>query len=168
MLPLAGQAQSGKKDGQPGVLSRKADFWIGHPARSNAMPFLQVSAGAEVLVQDQEDEYYVVLYRNLRGYLPRHAVKMENAAVEKTPSSPEKGRPEVVNTKPAPAPAPASGLHTVSKETSLRAGPDSKARVLVRLPEGGQVKVLEDSGHWWWKVAYEGRTGWAKAALLKR
>jgi SH3-like domain-containing protein len=61
----------------------------------------------------------------------------------------------------------ADKMRLVSKATSFRTGPDSKARVLLRFEPGDQVIVLDDSGEWWWKVSFDGKEGWVKRQLLE-
>ncbi len=60
-----------------------------------------------------------------------------------------------------------TGTHRLTKETSLREGPDHTTRVLLRFAPGDQVEVLEKTDHWWWKVQHKGKIGYAKAALLQ-
>jgi hypothetical protein len=55
----------------------------------------------------------------------------------------------------------------VTQSTSLRVQPDSQSGVILRLRPDDRLEVLDDSGKWWWKVRHEGKTGWAKAALLR-
>lgn len=57
--------------------------------------------------------------------------------------------------------------YLLTKATSLRTAPDSKARVMRRLQPKDQVEVLEMTNKWWWKVRFNGKTGYAKALLLK-
>jgi len=56
---------------------------------------------------------------------------------------------------------------TLTQETSLRAAPASDARILRRFKPGDQVRLLEKTDEWWWKVAFGGIKGYVKAALLK-
>jgi tetratricopeptide (TPR) repeat protein len=56
---------------------------------------------------------------------------------------------------------------TLTQETSLRAAPASDAKVLRRFKPGDQVRPLEKTDEWWWKVAFGGIKGYVKAALLK-
>ena len=76
---------------------------------------------------------------------PVEAVKEEEPVVEETPA------PEF----------------TVTQRTSLRTEAASSSSVILRLPELGVVKVLEETNQWWWKVDYNGKEGFVKKALLK-
>ena len=152
---------------QVGVVVKDADFWIGHPQQSGSMPFLKISAGGKVIIKGQDKEYYLVLYREMLGYVKRDLIEVEKPVRKKEPEM----EPEVqFQAKPVDTPAPAryANQYRVTKATSLRVSPDSQSRVLVRLPVDGVVTVLESSGRWWWKVRYGDREGWAKRALLNK
>ncbi len=57
-------------------------------------------------------------------------------------------------------------LFQISQTTSLREQPNSKSGVLKRLSTGTKVRVLEKTQKYWWKVDYNGQTGFVKALLL--
>ncbi len=59
------------------------------------------------------------------------------------------------------------GDYRLTQRTSLRQGPSSSATVMTRLDEGDRVTVREKTNDDWWKVEYNRRTGWVKAALLR-
>ncbi|MEM8909312.1 MAG: SH3 domain-containing protein [Bacteroidota bacterium] len=59
-------------------------------------------------------------------------------------------------------------IHTVTKKTSLRRGAHSKSSVLRRLAAGEKVNVLDDTGKYWWWVAWKGKKGWVKRYLLEK
>ncbi|GJM32121.1 MAG: hypothetical protein DHS20C18_11220 [Saprospiraceae bacterium] len=58
------------------------------------------------------------------------------------------------------------GPHRLTQRTSLRQGPSSSATSMDRLDDGDRVIVLEKTNDSWWKVEYNKRSGWVKAALL--
>jgi hypothetical protein len=80
------------------------------------------------------------------------------------PSKPSTEAPTV--TAPSPAPA-ASGTFRLREATSLRQGPSHETTVLLRFTAGNQVELLEKTNSSWWKVRYQGKTGYVKAALLE-
>lgn len=157
-----------------GVLTESAVLYIGHPEKENAMAYLRIQEGAEVKILDEESAYYKVVYKDLIGYVKTRAVKPRDSD-DKEPVA------AVTSSAPAAAPVPkpqvtaiktpvssSSSSYRITLETSLRESPDSKARVLARLQEGSRVEVLEHKDKFWWKVAYNGETGYAKAALLEK
>lgn len=161
-----------------GVLLETAEFWVNMPMDENASPLLRISKGTKLKILERGDFYFKVIHRNLVGYVEQRVVNV----IEAVPAEPADqlvargvDLPDAVEEKKVEMPSFEVAFeeeeapdYMVTKETSLRQQPDSKARVLVRLPYGGKLKVLDSSGKWWWKVEYKGRTGWAKAALLER
>lgn len=151
-----------------GVITEAADFWTGPPDMASSMVFLKLAKGTEVEILSRENDYYKVMHRNLIGYVEKRVVKVAGAE-EEAPALPAEELITRGSDKAKRETAPAAPLwHKVTKATSLRAAPDSQAKVYVRLYDGYRVQVLENSGRWWWKVRYKGREGWAKAALLER
>ena len=59
-------------------------------------------------------------------------------------------------------------VYYVEKRTSLRFKPTSQSGVMLRLPDGGAVRVLEKTDQYWWMVAYDDAVGFAKAHLLQK
>lgn len=57
-------------------------------------------------------------------------------------------------------------VHTQSTSLNLRDKPDGSK--IGSLPRGATVDVLDDSNAAWWRVQYEGMTGYASAAYLVR
>ncbi len=51
---------------------------------------------------------------------------------------------------------------------NLRSAPGKHAAVLGKIPGNAVVEVLEETGRDWWKVCYEGNTGYAAAGFLVR
>ena len=156
-----------------GVLLQKANFWLGLPENNNAMAILKIAKGTKVKILNLEAEYYKINHKDLIGYIEKKLVKLiENEPGAKVAKVEEKIVAEKVSPKSysssKPIKASFSGAYTVTKATSLRKGADYKSSVLLRLPAGGRVEVLESPKGYWWKVKYEGTSGWAKCALLKQ
>lgn len=162
-----------------GVVLQEATLWVGHPKEKTAMAFLKIAEGTTVLILGLDNGYYRVDHKEIIGYVEEKLVKV----IE--PLAPAGGNPAARPAEAPPAPAvkpattearphaippqpPAPGAYIVTRETSLRAAPDHRSKVIVRLPEGGEVSFLERTGRYWWKVQYKGRTGWAKCALLEK
>lgn len=56
----------------------------------------------------------------------------------------------------------------VTQRTSLREKDSSQSTVLQRLSEETVVELLEETNVYWWKVTFQGQTGWVKKALLQK
>lgn len=50
---------------------------------------------------------------------------------------------------------------------NLRKGPDNKKKVLLTVPSNQKIHVIEEADEWWWKVEYEGTTGYIAKELIK-
>ncbi|MCB9285240.1 MAG: SH3 domain-containing protein [Lewinellaceae bacterium] len=144
-----------------GVLIKPATFWIGTPEEPGAMAYLKIPQGTKVKILAEEGKYFRINHKDLIGYVESKAIRLiaPGEEVEKK-----------VSVKPTPSPPSYSGtgFYLVTERTSLREGPDSQANVILRLPVDGRVEVLEHTGKYWWKIKYNGETGWAKAALLRK
>lgn len=147
-----------------GVVVEPTVLYIGHPDRENAMAYLRIPQGTEVKIIGIEASYFKILHKELIGYVKSKAVKPLDEADEPAATP----KPAEVQPRYDEPVAARSGYYTLTDETSLREGPDSKARVLARFDVGDRVEVLDDSGKYWWKVVFNGKTGWAKAALLRK
>lgn len=147
-----------------GIVIEPTVLYIGHPERENAMPYLRIAQGTEVKIIGEEAPYFKIVHKELIGYVKSKAVKPLEELDEPVVT------PQTAEEKPRYAELAAfqSGHYSLIQETSLREEPDSKARVLARFDAGDRVEVLDDSGKYWWKVVYNGKTGWAKAALLRK
>jgi len=147
-------------DEQEGIIRETAAFWIGMPDDINSMPFLNIAPGTKVQVLGSQKSYYRVKHKSLIGFVEHRFVKLVD------PDQPEEAIPEAVEVSTLTEKG--SAQYRVTKATSLRVQPDSQSRVILRLQPDYRLEVLDDSRKWWWKVRYQGRTGWAKAALLDR
>ncbi len=118
----------------------------------------QIPKGAEVKVIDSFfEKWWQVYYKGQTGYVAKAYLLSE-------PSS----APMETDTYSEDFNSDGSDNHFVlTQETSLRTRPDSKAKVILRFEIGDEVKVLDDSGQWWWKVIFDGKTGWLKRHLLE-
>ncbi len=96
-----------------------------------------------------------------------------------TPQKKEKPETPVATTTPKPESKPEpkakqkedkskSNTYTLLDATSLRSGPSHTTSVLLRFSPGNQVKVLEQTNQYWWKVHHNGKEGYVKAALLEQ
>ncbi len=145
-----------------GLILAAADFWINLPDEKNASPFLKITPGTKVKILAREKEYFRIEHRNLMGYVRKEHVKIlgdEPVPAEAAPNS---------GTSSPPGAGDITTRYVLTKATSLRSQPDSKASVLLRFAPGDKVEVLESTGKYWWKVRFRNRTGWAKSALLKK
>ena len=104
----------------------------------------------------------------------RNAHSIVSQSISVSDFEDKKNKP--LNIKPAKKDAPvaeelnhgnATSTYLLTDATSLREGPDHTTHVLLRFVPGNQVKVLEKTNKFWWKVTYKNKIGYAKAALLK-
>ncbi len=62
---------------------------------------------------------------------------------------------------------PPYATYLLTQRTSLREAPNSSSGVISRMPVYTELKLLEKTNEWWWKVSMGGWDGYVKAALLK-
>ncbi len=146
-------------DEQEGIVQRTTAFWIGMPDEGNSMPFLNIAAGTKIIIMSSKKDYYQVKHKNLIGFVEQRDVKIVD------PDNPEEAMPRAVEVSELTRKG--TSRYRVTQSTSLRVRPDSQSGVILRLRPDDRLEVLDDSGKWWWKVRHEGKTGWAKAALLQ-
>lgn len=94
-----------------------------------------------------------------------------------SPAPPEEvARPEEATTVPAPTAdeqqsttrlQPPYETYLLTKRTSLREQPNAQSRVISRMSVDTELKLLERTNQWWWRVSMGGWEGYVKAALLK-
>jgi uncharacterized protein YgiM (DUF1202 family) len=61
----------------------------------------------------------------------------------------------------------ADDIYLTTRGVNLRKGPDNKKKVLTTVPGNKQINVLELTNEWWWKVEYEGTTGYIAKDFIK-
>jgi hypothetical protein len=88
-----------------------------------------------------------LIYFNIEAFLP------EYLRIPPPTTTTEGSDPAIVSTAPErPAPAPVSSIArdtaSVTRGVNLRAGPSTAADVVVKLPPGVDVEVIEQSGNW--------------------
>ncbi len=59
-------------------------------------------------------------------------------------------------------------IYNLTKATSLRMGASASDRVILRFESGDQVDLIERTDVFWWKVKFNGKVGYVKAALLEK
>ena len=93
-------------------------------------------------------------------------VKPNNTSAEAvSDTAAQKSTPKPMSQKPS---QPIDlGHFKITAKTSLREQAGSDFPVLTRLAVGTTVTCLEKTNQYWWKVTYNGKTGYAKAHLLK-
>lgn len=173
--PAGAWASKGPAIDDLGILIRAATFWIGLPEKPGAMAYLIVPEGTVVKILGEEGAYFRVNHKDLIGYLEQKLVQRVEPDLEPDPERPVNVEPPFPRTisenRPAPYAAPmkaSTDYFVVTEKTSLRESPDSQAEVLLRLSVDAKMEVLDSSGKYWWKVQYNGRTGWVKSALLRK
>ncbi len=161
-----------------GVLLETANLWVGIPEERNAMVLARIPVGTKVKILEIKKHYYRVMYKNLVGYLDQQKVGLIGENLLKFQAQIEQTEdvslsPQLLQTSTA-KPVVQNTITTVpnyrvTKATSLREFPDSKAHVFLRFTKGDQIlKVLDASDRYWWKVEFRGHIGWVKCALLDK
>ena len=59
-------------------------------------------------------------------------------------------------------------IYNLTKATSLRMGASASDRVILRFESGDKVDLIERTDVFWWKVKFNGKVGYVKAALLEK
>src|SRR5919107_4057913 len=54
-----------------------------------------------------------------------------------------------------------------SNGANIRQGPGKEKAVITTIPAGAKVKVVEKSGNDWYKVEYNGKTGYVSSTLIE-
>ncbi|MEQ8705188.1 MAG: DUF5723 family protein [Phaeodactylibacter sp.] len=84
------------------------------------------------------------------------------------PDAPQdEGASEAADTRFPETLQPPYITYLLTQRTSLREEPNSTSRVISRMPVGTELKLLEETNEWWWKVSMGGWDGYVKASLLK-
>jgi uncharacterized protein YgiM (DUF1202 family) len=148
-----------------GIVIQVTTLWIGVPGTAEAMAFLRIPEGTQVRILEDASKYYKIAHNELIGYVDRSHV--QPAGAKNATLTANVAKPQIQTTQSPKPTYSSSASYVVTQATSLRTGPDSQNPVILRLPEGGGIEVLEKTEKYWWKVTYKGKTGWAKAALLE-
>ena len=99
---------------------------------------------------------------------PEPVVQPEPVPEPETEPAPE---PEpVVQPEPSPAPYLGTYLNDNRKNVMIRTGPSTRDEVIGKVPPGDTVEVVEyiEDNEDWAKVEYDGVTGYASIAYLKK
>lgn len=125
-----------------------------------------IPKGAPVkVINPHFGDWAQIEYSGKTGYVPGgHFMALQEEKTEETSTALPVTHD--VSTQKSPEINEAA-THTLIEETSLRAAADSQAKVLSRFSVGDEVKVLDDSGEWWWEVSFNGKRGWVKKRLLQ-
>lgn len=107
----------------------------------NALP-----KGEKVEILSEEDGWYQVKYQGNTGWIKKELLDVEDEIGNQNDGTTE-------------------GQKTTIKETSLLNIPAIKANVLVKIPEGIEVKV-EEALNGWLKVTFEDVSGWIRQESL--
>ena len=72
----------------------------------------------------------------------------------------------VVAATPAPGATNTAGTVTANPSLNLRASATTSAAVLAAIPKNTQVAIISKNASNWYKVTYNGKTGWVSGAYL--
>ncbi len=158
-----------------GILLETANLWLGLPEERNAMVLAKLPAGTKVKILDKKQQYYRVIHKTLIGYVDRQVIGLVGNNLKDFQPEPIADEQETPPQDSAPVTTidvetpVQETAYFITKATSLRASPTSKARVYLRFaPDDKIVTVLDKADRYWWQVEYKGRTGWVKCALLQK
>lgn len=109
----------------------------------------------------QKDGWYQVTYGGKTGYASGKYLSVVNAAPA----------PAETVTQPVQSPSPAGGAMVSTKKyyttgtLNMRSGPTKAYGIVQVLPKGAELTYLGDEG--WYKVSYNGKTGYASNRYVK-
>ena len=59
-------------------------------------------------------------------------------------------------------------MYSLIQKTSFRSRPDSQSTVMKRFRPGDQVELIEKVNKYWWKIYFDGKSGYVKASCLDK
>ena len=114
---------------------------------------VSIPFGASVTVLDSSSSWYKVTYSGKTGYVLGQYVQITST----TPTPKPTAAPTVIGT----------GKITASAGLNMRSGPGTSYGILISIPFGATVSVLDISNSSWYKVAYSGKTGYVSSQYIQ-
>ena len=160
--PVAIGTATGKTHG--GTLALRAT------ASASGKVLARLKNGAKLTVLEANGDWVKVLSGSQTGYVSARYVKLNLISFE-TPAPAETATPGPDATPtPVPTPAPvAIGTATVKTNggtLALRQSAATSAKVVVKMPKGAKIDLLELVDKDWVKASYKGKTGYASRRYL--
>ncbi|MEJ7597360.1 MAG: SH3 domain-containing protein [Kofleriaceae bacterium] len=119
--------------------------------------------GIQFIIWDRNDWGASRSLPKQRAYGGPYAHK-DHIHVELTPAGARRMTPWFSDNTPAP---PTSNTATVNASAlNLRSGPSTAYSILTTMPQGSTVTIVQGPSNGWYRVTYQGRTGWASGAYL--
>ena len=139
-------------------------------ASASGKVLARLKNGAKLTVLEANGDWVKVLSGSQTGYVSARYVKLNLISFE-TPAPAETATPGPDATPtPVPTPAPvAIGAATVKTNggtLALRQSAATSARVIVKMPKGAKIDLLELVDKDWVKASYKGKTGYASRRYL--
>lgn len=154
----------------------KSDTYLKEHMSHKSATLTNVPRGVRVrVINSFFKDWWEVIYDNRRGNVQKNLLSYKEISQIQTQPQVQIHPPIQAYSEPESKPVYNSipSINTikyskrVSKSTSLRAGPDSKSKVILRFKAGNKVSVIDDSGKWWSKVIYQEKVGWVKKSVLR-
>lgn len=114
---------------------------------------VSIPFGASVTVLDSSSSWYKVTYSGKTGYVLGQYVQITST----TPTPKPTAAPTVIGT----------GKITASAGLNMRSGPGTSYGILISIPFGATVPVLDISNSSWYKVTYSGKTGYVSSQYIQ-
>lgn len=129
-----------------------------HETRSSSSSVVvEVPKGAEVkVVNSSYGSWWQVQYKHRTGYVQSTYLKYSSIN-DRLEHDPIVNSSNLYNSKPT---------FNLKTQVSLYEHDASSSAVLLKIPEGANVKVIDSSNNQWWLVHYKGRTGYARSSDL--
>ena len=128
-------------------------------ASTNSSTLAQAPKGSTVTVEeDAGNGWFMVTYGGRTGYMSGEWLTVTLAGVAAAPAVP-------VDTDSA-VPAPIGTAVVTAGSLRLRSEAGTGSSTLAQAPKGATVTVEEDAGNGWYKVTYDGRTGYMSGEWL--
>ncbi|WP_225230331.1 SH3 domain-containing protein [Ureibacillus galli] len=128
---------------------------------------LTIPKGKAVSYISKSGDWYKVTYNGKTGWVSSKYVKVATAnsgttTKPTTPSKPSTSEPS----KPSTNDSATKSTYTTTANLNLRSTNSTKGSILLTIPKGKTVNYISKSGDWY-KVTYNGKTGWVSSAYIK-
>lgn len=128
---------------------------------------LVMPAGANITLTGSTSGSFLQLkYNNRTGWAHKDWIRITTAATPPPPA------PTPVPSKPAPPPpappvASVKGNATVTEALNLRSGANTSSAVMLVMPAGAKIQLTGEVSGLYYRVQYNGKSGWAHKDWIK-
>lgn len=151
--PLQAEASTSQVVQQTKVYTTTDNLNLRSGASTKYKKLITIPKGKSVTYLSKSGSWYKVKYAGKTGFVSSTYIKVTTKKI----TSP--GKPVVkqdVGTK----------VYTTTNNLNLRSGASTKYKTLLTIPKGKSVSYLSKSGSWY-KVKYEGKTGFVSSTYIK-